>query len=379
MTLRAITLLAVLLGTAFSAHADEKSDSQRLKEVQAEIRKLEAWLKDARSEYDDLQNELRASDKEISALTKQVNETRARLAEEQQRLKKLREEQAQQRQLRQRHQQLLSQQIREARRIGDEAAVRFWLTQDDPAHNQRMLHYFSYFNRARVEHIHDTMEELRRLDNIEALILEQETALKKTEAALLTKNRALEGKKQDQQVLLARLSKQMSSESSRLEARQADQKRLQALLEEVANLISDSPLRANETPFKDMRGKLPLPVAGRITKAFGSRADGGKSRWEGWQISTTEGTPVKAVHHGRVVFADWLRGFGLLIIVDHGKGYLSLYAHNQSLLKDVGNWVNAGDQVATAGHSGGLTSAALYFEIRYQGRPQDPALWLKRG
>ncbi|HBS43099.1 MAG TPA: hypothetical protein DEA26_10490, partial [Oceanospirillales bacterium] len=324
MTLRAITLLAVLLGTAFSAHADEKSDSQRLKEVQAEIRKLEAWLKDARSEYDDLQNELRASDKEISALTKQVNETRARLAEEQQRLKKLREEQAQQRQLRQRHQQLLSQQIREARRIGDEAAVRFWLTQDDPAHNQRMLHYFSYFNRARVEHIHDTMEELRRLDNIEALILEQETALKKTEAALLTKNRALEGKKQDQQVLLARLSKQMSSESSRLEARQADQKRLQALLEEVANLISDSPLRANETPFKDMRGKLPLPVAGRITKAFGSRADGGKSRWEGWQISTTEGTPVKAVHHGRVVFADWLRGFGLLIIVDHGKGYLSL-------------------------------------------------------
>ena len=231
MNRRSTALLILLLGPLALAQADEQSDSQRLREVQAEIKQLQAWLKEARSEYSDLQTELQASDEEIAALVKQVNETRSKLAEEQARLKKLREEQAQQRQLRQRHQQLLSQQIREARRIGDEAAVRFWLTQDDPAHNQRMLHYFSYFNRARVEHIHDTMEELRRLDNIEALILEQETALKKTEAALLTKNRALEGKKQDQQVLLARLSKQMSSESSRLEARQADQKRLQALLE----------------------------------------------------------------------------------------------------------------------------------------------------
>ena len=144
-------------------------------------------------------------------------------------------------------------------------------------------------------------------------------------------------------------------------------------------LISDSPLRNNETPFRDMRGKLPRPIAGRILKAYGNRMDDGKSRREGWQISTTEGAGVKAVHHGRIVFADWLRGFGLLIIVDHGKGYLSLYAHNQSLLKDVGNWVNAGDVIATAGRSGGLSSATLYFEIRHQGRPQDPAVWVKRG
>ena len=378
MTLRLTTLLIVMLGTVFSAQADDASDAQRLKEVQAEIRKLEAWLKEARSEYDGLQKDLQASDEEIAALTKQVNQTRAKLAEEQQQLKKLREEQAQQRQLRQRHQLLLSQQIRESRRLGDEAAVRFWLTQDDPARNQRMLHYFSYFNRARVEHIHDTMEELRRLDNIEALIVEKEAVLKKTESSLLAKNRSLEKKKDDQQVLLAKLSNEMSNESSRLKARQADQKRLQALLEEVATLISDSPLRNNEMPFRDMRGKLPKPLAGRILKAYGNRMDDGKSRWEGWQISTTEGTGVHAVHHGRVVFADWLRGFGLLIIVDHGKGYLSLYAHNQSLLKDVGNWVNAGDVIATAGRSGGLSSATLYFEIRYQGKPQDPALWVKR-
>ena len=273
----------------------------------------------------------------------------------------------------------LSEQIREARRLGDEAALRFWLTQDDPAQNQRMLHYFSYFNRARVEHIHDTMQELKRLDNLEALILEQENQLRETEANLLSKSRRLEARKEDQQVLLAKLSQQMDSEGERLKARQADQKRLQALLEEVATLISDSPLRNNETPFRDMRGKLPRPIAGRIVKAYGNRMDDGKSRWEGWQISTTEGAGVKAVHHGRIVFADWLRGFGLLIIVDHGKGYLSLYAHNQSLLKDVGNWVNAGDVIATAGRSGGLSSATLYFEIRHQGRPQDPAVWVKRG
>ena len=379
MNRRSTALLILLLGPLALAQADEQSDSQRLREVQAEIKQLQAWLKEARSEYSDLQTELQASDEEIAALVKQVNETRSKLAEEQARLKKLREEQAQQRQLRQRHQRLLSEQIREARRLGDEAALRFWLTQDDPAQNQRMLHYFSYFNRARVEHIHDTMQELKRLDNLEALILEQENQLRETEANLLSKSRRLEARKEDQQVLLAKLSQQMNSEGERLKARQADQKRLQALLEEVATLISDSPLRNNETPFRDMRGKLPRPIAGRIVKAYGNRMDDGKSRWEGWQISTTEGAGVKAVHHGRIVFADWLRGFGLLIIVDHGKGYLSLYAHNQSLLKDVGNWVNAGDVIATAGRSGGLSSATLYFEIRHQGRPQDPAVWVKRG
>jgi septal ring factor EnvC (AmiA/AmiB activator) len=170
----------------------------------------------------------------------------------------------------------------------------------------------------------------------------------------------------------------MSSESERLKKRQADRKRLEELLNEVETLISNSPRRNDERPFKDMRGKLDRPLPGPILAAFGNRNNGNKSRWEGWKIGTKEGTSVRSIHHGRVVFSDWLRGFGLLIIIDHGQGYLSLYAHNQTLQRDVGSWVNGGDTIATAGQSGGQDKPALYFEIRHNGKPQDPAVWLKR-
>lgn len=375
--LRAIGLgLLLLLGASHPAYSDD--DEQRLKEVQAEIKKLQSWLNDARGEYDDLNKKLQKSDKDIAALVKQIDDTRARLREEQTRLKKLRAEQAQLRQLRTRHQQLLTNQVRISRQMGDEAALQFWLAQDDPNQNQRLVRYFGYFNRARVEHLHETITELVRLDNIEMLIAGQEKQLRDTDERLSNENKRLASTRQKQKTLLTKLSTQMSSEGERLKKRKADRKRLEELLNEVETLISNSPRRDDETPFKNMRGKLSVPLKGPIIAAFGSRNDSNKSRWEGWKIGTKEGTAVKSIHHGRVVFADWLRGFGLLIIIDHGQGYLSLYAHNQTLQHEVGSWVNGGDMIATAGQSGGQTKPALYFEIRHNGKPQDPAVWLKR-
>jgi septal ring factor EnvC (AmiA/AmiB activator) len=375
--LRAIGVsLLLLLSAVQPAIADD--DEQRLKEVQAEIKKLQSWLNDARGEYDDLNKKLQKSDKEISALVKQIDDTRARLREEQTRLKKLRSEQAQLRQLRTRHQQLLTDQVRIARQMGDEAAIQFWLAQDDPNKNQRLVRYFGYFNRARVEHLHTTITELVRLDNLEILIAGQEKKLRETDERLSRENERLASTRQQQKTLLSKLSTQMSSESERLKKRQADRKRLEELLNEVETLISNSPRRNDERPFKDMRGKLDRPLPGPILAAFGNRNNGNKSRWEGWKIGTKEGTSVRSIHHGRVVFSDWLRGFGLLIIIDHGQGYLSLYAHNQTLQRDVGSWVNGGDTIATAGQSGGQDKPALYFEIRHNGKPQDPAVWLKR-
>ncbi|TNC91578.1 MAG: hypothetical protein CSH36_08930 [Thalassolituus sp.] len=367
--------LLILTGVSFPVLAD---DEQQLKQVQAEIRQLEKWLSEARGEYDSLSKKLQTSDKEIADLVKQIDATRAQLREEQSKLKKLQAEQAQLRQLRSKHQKLLSEQIRLARQVGDDAAIRFWLTQDDPAKDQRLMQYFGYFNRARVTQLHHTIDELLRLDNIETLILEQEAALRKTDKQLSKKSDQLNDKRNDQQKLLASLSRKMSDENARLKARQADRQRLENLITEVETLISNSPRRNDERPFSAMRGKLGIPLAGRVLASFGSMNSANKSRWEGWKIGAPEGTPVQAVHHGRVVFSDWLRGFGLLIIVDHGQGYLSLYAHNQTLTKDVGNWVNGGETIATAGRSGGQESAGLYFEIRHKGKPQDPAVWLKR-
>jgi len=375
MSLRLLAFALISLFIISPVWADD--DEARLNELKSEIKKLEQWLNSAKDEYADLNKSLKQSDEEIGALLKQIQQTQTQLREEQARLKKLRLEQTQLHQLQTEHQRHLSQQVIASRNMGDESALRLWLAQDDPQQSQRLMRYFSYFNQARVENIEHTMAELVRLDQIAELIVQQEQALKSTEQSLLNKNKTLSSKRKDQQRILANLSKKMNTESQRLTQKQADRKRLENLLAEVETILANSPRQNDERPFSKMKGKLPRPVAGRVLKAFGNANSDTMSRWEGWQISVQEGAEVRAIHHGRVVFSDWLRGFGLLLIIDHGQGYLSLYAHNETLLRDVGSWVNGGDVVAAAGRSGGLTDPALYFEIRYQGRPQDPAVWIR--
>ncbi|CUS40557.1 Periplasmic septal ring factor with murein hydrolase activity EnvC/YibP [hydrothermal vent metagenome] len=375
MSLRLLAFALISLFIISPVWADD--DEARLNELKSEIKKLEQWLNSAKDEYADLNKALKQSDEEIGALLKQIQQTQTQLREEQARLKKLRLEQTQLHQLQTEHQRHLSQQVIASRNMGDESALRLWLAQDDPQQSQRLMRYFSYFNQARVENIEHTMAELVRLDQIAELIVQQEQALKSTEQSLLNKNKTLSSKRKDQQRILANLSKKMNTESQRLTQKQADRKRLENLLAEVETILANSPRQNDERPFSKMKGKLPRPVAGRVLKAFGNANSDTMSRWEGWQISVQEGAEVRAIHHGRVVFSDWLRGFGLLLIIDHGQGYLSLYAHNETLLRDVGSWVNGGDVVAAAGRSGGLTDPALYFEIRYQGRPQDPAVWIR--
>ena len=375
MSLRLLAFALMSLFIISPVWADD--DEARLNELKSEIKKLEQWLNSAKDEYADLNKSLKQSDEEIGALLKQIQQTQTQLREEQARLKKLRLEQTQLHQLQTEHQRHLSQQVIASRNMGDESALRLWLAQDDPQQSQRLMRYFSYFNQARVENIEHTMAELVRLDQIAELIVQQEQALKSTEQSLLNKNTTLSSKRKDQQRILANLSKKMNTESQRLTQKQADRKRLENLLAEVETILANSPRQNDERPFNKMKGKLPRPVAGRVLKAFGNANSETMSRWEGWQIGVQEGAEVRAIHHGRVVFSDWLRGFGLLLIIDHGQGYLSLYAHNETLLRDVGSWVNGGDIVAAAGRSGGLTDPALYFEIRYQGRPQDPAVWIR--
>ena len=375
MSLRLLAFALMSLFIISPVWADD--DEARLNELKSEIKKLEHWLNSAKDEYAGLNKSLKQSDEEIGALLKQIQQTQTQLREEQARLKKLRLEQTQLHQLQTEHQRHLSQQVIASRNMGDESALRLWLAQDDPQQSQRLMRYFSYFNQARVENIEHTMAELVRLDQIAELIVQQEQALKSTEQSLLNKNKTLSSKRKDQQRILANLSKKMNTESQRLTQKQADRKRLENLLAEVETILANSPRQNDERPFNKMKGKLPRPVAGRVLKAFGNANSETMSRWEGWQIGVQEGAEVRAIHHGRVVFSDWLRGFGLLLIIDHGQGYLSLYAHNETLLRDVGSWVNGGDVVAAAGRSGGLTDPALYFEIRYQGRPQDPAVWIR--
>lgn len=375
--MRLISLLLLFSGALLFHPLAFANDEQQLNNLKQEIKKLEQWLNQAKDEYSQLDQALRKSDLEIAELLKKIESTRAALKEEQARLKKLRREQSQLRQLREQHRTHLAEQLRAAQQLGDQGPLKLLLNQDDPQQAQRMMRYFSYFNQARIEHIETLIAELQRLDTIAEQIEAQERQLQQTEGRLLQQNRKLSARKTEQKKLLTSLSRQLSGREQQLKRKQADRRRLERLLGEVQNLISNSVRKNDERPFRSMKGKLPRPTSGRVAKAFGNRRDQ-HARWDGWLINTREGQKVSAVHHGRVVFADWLRGFGLLTIIDHGQGYLSLYAHNQTLFHDVGAWVNQGDTLSLAGINADSGRSNLYFEIRHQGRPKDPAAWLSR-
>lgn len=352
------------------------NDEVKLESLKKEIQKLQQWLTKAQQESDQLSAQLRQSDLDISKLNQQITETQRKLTEERERLKKLREEQGQLRLHQDKQRQLLADQIRAAQRLGHDGPVKLLLNQSTPQEAQRMFRYFSYFNQARMQRISEILAELKRLDNIAEEIQLAEQRLLKHQQQQQQNRQALAQQQQQQQRLLAQLRQRMSSEQQNLAAKEANRKQLEKLLDEVQTLLDNSPRQTDARPITQLKGRLPMPTKGRILQAFGGKNSTGHSK--GWLIAANAGDNIRAIHHGQVVFADWLRGYGLVLILDHGQGYLSLYAHNQSLLRDVGSWVNQNDVIATAGSSGGIDKTALYFEIRYRGKAQDPAIWLKR-
>jgi septal ring factor EnvC (AmiA/AmiB activator) len=355
--------------------ADEQAD---LAQLQQEINKLQAWLKETESEHDKLNEALQESDKKIGSIAQKIDETRTLLKQERSRLKKLQAEQSQLRTLKSKQKQQLAKQLGGAQKLGSQGSIKVLLNQDDPQQISRMLKYFEYFNKARMESIQTLIVNLKRLNNIENEILSQQNKLIKTEQSLLKKNKQFNNEKQQHKNLLVRLEARRKEKSNDLSQKQQDQKRLQQLINEVATLLDSSVRKRDARPIHSLKGKLPRPTEGRIVKAFGNNNLQTRSKWQGWLMKGYEGSAITAIHHGRIVFSDWLRGFGLLLIIDHGDGYLSLYARNQTLSKSLGDWVYQGENIATLGSSGGFKEPHLYFEIRHKGRPQDPAAWLKR-
>jgi len=355
--------------------ADEQAD---LAKLQQEINKLQLWLKNTEAEHDQLNQKLRKSDEKIGALAKKIDDTRNQLNEERSRLKKLQAEQSQLRTLKSKQKQQLAKQLTGAQKLGNQGSIKVLLNQDDPQKISRMLKYYEYFNQARMESIQVLIINLKRLNNIETEILAQQSALIKTENSLLKKNKQLGNEKKQHKNLLVNLETRRKEKSNDLNQKQKDQKRLQQLINEVATLLDNSVRKQDARPIRSLKGKLPRPTKGRIVKAFGNNNALARNKWQGWLMKGYEGSAITAIHHGRIVFSDWLRGFGLLLIIDHGDGYLSLYARNQSLLKSVGDWVYQGENIATLGSSGGFKEPRLYFEIRHKGIPLDPAAWLGR-
>jgi septal ring factor EnvC (AmiA/AmiB activator) len=240
-----------------------------------------------------------------------------------------------------------------------------------------MLAYYHYFEHARVGEISGLLKDLDALAQVQAQIERETAELKTAHDERAAEARQLDADRAERGRVLGLLDDTLKDEQARLAALGKDEKGLLELLERLRDIFADIPKQiAGAEPFAQLRGQLNWPLRGRLVSGFGGN-DEAEHGSHGVLIAAASGSDVHAVSHGRVVFADWLRGFGLLIIIDHSDGYLSLYGYNETLLKDVGDWVNANDVIAASGDSGGRKTPGLYFELRYQGKAIDPKGWLK--
>lgn len=406
----ALVLLSCLVVPAF---ADEKSETQKqLEAARADVAELKKLLEKLQQEKSGVQKELQRTEKEMGGLEKQVKGLEGELKKSEEELKRLDQEKKKLQQSRLEQQRLIAIQARAAYQSGQREPLRLLLNQQQPEQFSRNLTYYDYLGKARLEQLGAFNETLRQLANVEQDIASQQAQLQEQKSALDTRRGELANVRKERQVALAKLNKEYGAGDRKLKAREQEQIELSRVLKTIEETLARQAREAEEArrlaaleaqkaresgrptapsgpavssdgaafggPFAKAKGKLPWPVNGRLVARFGSpRAGDSRSTWDGVLIGAGAGSQVHAVHGGRVVFADWLRGAGLLVILDHGNGYLSLYGHNQSLLKDAGDIVKAGEAIATVGTSGGQDTPALYFAIRQQGRPSDPAQWCR--
>lgn len=266
----------------------------------------------------------------------------------------------------------LAQQMRAAYMIGRDEPVKLLLNQQDPAQVGRMFAYYSYFGRARAGMIDGIDADIHKLADLDTQLAADEQRLDDLQAATAAQLAQLESARARRDAALVSIKAQSKTSAQILQRLQGQQAALSALLRDLNRAVQ--PFPSDSSPFGSLRGRLAWPVGGHVAARFGQVRAGGL-KWEGTLIDTQRGADVRAVSRGRVIYADWLPGLGLLTILDHGDGYLSLYGHNDRLFKAVGDTVGAGEVIAASGDSGGSTRPQLYFEIRKGSRPVDPGPW----
>lgn len=376
-------LCAVLIGGY--AQADEKADMAKL---QKDIEALQKELKAVQGTRSGLQKDLEKSEQQINELQKKADDINQQLNEQNKELNQLKNERGQLEQARKNQQAQIAEQIRAAHKLGEQSEIKVLLNQESPDQVSRIMKYHSYFMEAHTAKMKTYLETITRIDALTPEIEKKTLELAGMQSELDGQRAELKNIHGERAKALAKVNDDLKSKNKELSQLNDDRRRLQALLERVTQKVATTgainapdyvPLPKGGEKFSQRKGRLLWPTRGSMIHRFGSARIAGQINWSGAYISAPMGNNVVAVHHGRVVFADYFGGHGLLVIVDHGEGYMSLYAHNQRLLKKAGDPVQAGENIATVGNSGGQANAGLYFEIRHQGKPIDPNLWLARG
>jgi len=374
MNLRSWTVVALAASAVTLAQAPEQ---RALDAVRAEIEQLQARLARENASLEREYAELERAERASSAAAATLQDVRERVAANRRQGESLAAERnAIERRLGAERGALASQ-VRMSYLAGREETVKLLLNQQDPARLGRMMTYYDYLNRARAQRIDAVTSELDALAQVvadsarvaaELAVLERE---RQTEAEKLARTRA------ERADAVAALNAAIDSDEAAVARLKSEESRLSTLVQELNAVLGEFPIDS-QAPFSAIRGKLPWPLPGRLLNRYGDARAGPEVRWRGVQVGAPAGTPVRAIYHGRIVYSDWFPGLGLLTIVDHGDGYMSLYGYNDALFKETGEWVTAGEAIAQVGDSGGQAQTALYFEILEDGEPVDPRAWLSR-
>lgn len=365
--------LACLLSSPSWSDTDQR---KRLQQVQKDIGALQKQLARTSSARDKLALELQDSELALVRVQEEIDRLEIALASQGKELLQLEARAAELEKLQRQQSAVIQQEVVAAYRLGTEEPVKMLLNQQNPDLVARQLRYYQYFLDARANKLNQYRSTMATLNEVKAAVADKRSQLLDNRNQLEAQQQELREGQHRRRQLLAAMEQQLGSEKERLDALQQQRRELEEVIAALERAIRELNAPAN-TPFARSKGKMVRPADGKVVKAFGARR-AANLNWLGWLVSTRAGAPVRTIHHGRVVFSDYLRGQGLLIIIDHGDGYLSLYAHNQNLLRETGDWVQAGDTIANAGNSGGLEESALYFEIRHNGKPLDPSVWLAR-
>ena len=349
----------------------------QLRQLQAEIATLTQLLTKTRKSYAVEQRALETADREIQASALQLRQLQSEARTHQQEMSRLDVERESYLDTLDQRRSMLTRQIMAAYRLGRESRLKLVLNQDSPAQLSRMLAYYDYFSHSQAHQISELKQVLQTLDRIQTGIDAQLTALREVQDNQQAAMDDLQGQREERRMIVAGLAAQIGTDEARLTELQKNRRDLEMLLKKLANVLADIPADLGQRPGPaQLKGRLPLPLTGRVRHAFGKPRSAGL-RWHGWLISATTGSEVRSIAYGRVAFSDWLRGYGLLMIIDHGDGFMSLYGNNESLLHEVGDWVEPGTTICTVGDSPG-NGTGLYFEIRRNGKAVDPAIWLNR-
>ena len=375
-----VTIALFLSGLSPLLAAQEAQDAdaaeRELTAVGSAISEIQSWLSDANETASAEEANLQQAAEELATLASALNTLELSIQQEQAELTKLQPSASALQEQKATQARTAANVIRAAYKQGTPNPLKSLLSQDTLGADARMRHYSKLISAQQLAKIEQFEATLKAIANNQEEVSSALSELNQQQQQLASTQNALTAAREEQTAALQTLRSSIRTRADELEQLEIDQAELQQLIEQIQRAMEGIRSFDDVPSFQAAKGKLPVPVAGSITSRFGQQYGNGSLTRQGLTLAVDSGTRVKAVHAGHVVFADWLRGSGLLVILDHGNGFMSLYGGNESLAATPGVWVDVGEVIATSGSPSNSDQPGLYFEIRERGQPQNPASWL---